>query len=283
MRILVTGSNGQLGRSLRRAFAGDPDITAQFTDYDTLDITDTDAVAAYLESNPADIIINCAAYTAVDRAESDPEAARRLNALAPGILGKAASKAGARIIHVSTDYVFNGENFKPCTELDEADPKSVYGRTKLEGESMVKAANHDAVVIRTAWLYSEFGNNFVKTMLRLGAERKEISVVADQIGTPTYAQDLADAIHAVVRNPEWHPGVYHFTDEGVASWYDFAMEIFRLAGNTDVTVHPINTAQYPTAACRPHYSVLAKDKIKSVYGIDIPYWRDSLIKCINNL
>ena len=178
--------------------------------------------------------------------------------------------------------MFNGENFKPYTELDEADPKSVYGRTKLEGESMVKAANHDAVVIRTAWLYSEFGNNFVKTMLRLGAERKEISVVADQIGTPTYAQDLADAIHAIVKNPEWHPGVYHFTDEGVASWYDFAMEIFRLAGNSDVTVHPINTAQYPTPARRPHYSVLAKDKIKSVYGIGIPYWRDSLIQCINN-
>ena len=224
MRILVTGSNGQLGQSLRRAFAGDPDI-----------------------------------------------------------IGKAASKAGARIIHVSTDYVFNGENFKPYTELDEADPKSVYGRTKLEGESMVKAANHDAVVIRTAWLYSEFGNNFVKTMLRLGAERKEISVVADQIGTPTYAQDLADAIYAVVKNPEWHPGVYHFTDEGVASWYDFAKEIFRLAGNTDVTVHPINTSQYPTAASRPHYSVLAKDKIKSVYGIEIPYWRDALINCINKL
>ena len=205
MRILVTGSNGQLGRSLRRAFAGDPDITAQYTDYDTLDITDAEAVAAYLESNPADIIINCAAYTAVDRAESDPETARRLNALAPGILGKAATKAGARIIHVSTDYVFNGENFKPYTELDEADPKSVYGRTKLEGESMVKAANHDAVVIRTAWLYSEFGNNFVKTMLRLGAERKEISVVADQIGTPTYAQDLADAIHAIVKIPNGAP------------------------------------------------------------------------------
>lgn len=279
MKILVTGSYGQLGRALERELADDSEIEAIFTDYDTLDITDAEAVRHFLEERPVDVIVNCAAYTAVDKAESDVERARQVNTMAPGVLGKAAQRSGAKVIHVSTDYVFGGDNCRPYCEYDEPAPNSVYGRTKLAGESMLKAACHGAVIIRTAWLYSEDGGNFVKTMLRLADERDEIRVVSDQIGTPTYAGDLAAAIHAILRAPQWTPGVYHFTDEGVASWYDFAKVIMEMAGK-DVKVVPVDTKDYPTAANRPAYSVLSKNKIKKTYGIAIPYWQDSLRKCI---
>lgn len=279
MKILVTGSYGQLGRALERELADDSEIEAIFTDYDTLDITDAETVRHFLEEHPVDVIVNCAAYTAVDKAESDVERARQVNTMAPGVLGKAAQRSGAKVIHVSTDYVFGGDNCRPYCEYDEPAPNSVYGRTKLAGESMLKAACHGAVIIRTAWLYSEDGGNFVKTMLRLADERDEIRVVSDQIGTPTYAGDLAAAIHAILRAPQWTPGVYHFTDEGVASWYDFAKVIMEMAGK-DVKVVPVDTKDYPTAANRPAYSVLSKNKIKKTYGIAIPYWQDSLRKCI---
>ena len=279
MKILVTGSYGQLGRALERELADDSEIEAIFTDYGTLDITDAEAVRHFLEEHPVDVIVNCAAYTAVDKAESDVERARQVNTMAPGVLGKAAQRSGAKVIHVSTDYVFGGDNCRPYCEYDEPAPNSVYGRTKLAGESMLKAACHGAVIIRTAWLYSEDGGNFVKTMLRLADERDEIRVVSDQIGTPTYAGDLAAAIHAILRAPQWTPGVYHFTDEGVASWYDFAKVIMEMAGK-DVKVVPVDTKDYPTAANRPAYSVLSKNKIKKTYGIAIPYWQDSLRKCI---
>ena len=186
------------------------------------------------------------------------------------------------MIHISTDYVFSGESYRPYEEKDEPFPQSIYGRTKLEGEGLLTSFCKDAVIIRTAWLYSEFGNNFVKTMLRLAGEREELGVVSDQIGTPTYAGDLAAAIHAVIRSDEWKPGIYHFTDEGVASWYDFAKSIFEIAGK-DIRVKPLLTSEYPTAARRPMYSVLSKNKIKRTYNIEIPYWRESLEKCVSRL
>ena len=282
IKVLVTGCNGQLGQSLQREFAGDGNIEATYTDYDTLDITDREAVGHYLNANKFDVIVNCAAYTAVDRAETDDLKASALNSGAVGNIGEAASKCGTRVIHISTDYVFSGQGFRPYEENDEPYPAGIYGRTKLEGEGLLSSFCQDAMIIRMAWLYSEFGNNFVKTMLRLGAERPEINVVCDQIGTPTYAGDLAHAIHLILRHNQWIPGIYHYTDEGVASWYDFAKAIFEDAG-VKVKVNPIPSKDYPTPAPRPFYSVLSKGKIKRVFGMDIPYWRDSLRSCITKL
>ena len=282
MKILVTGSYGQLGNSLKRVFDKDPDIEAVYTDYDTLDITNREAVSDFLKANKFDLIVNCAAYTAVDKAETDDLKASALNTGAVGNLGEAAARNNAKVIHISTDYVFAGQGFRPYEENDEPYPQGIYGRTKLEGEGLLTSFCQDAMIIRTAWLYSEFGNNFVKTMLRLGSERPELRVVCDQIGTPTYAGDLAEAIHAIVKHQEWKPGIYHFTDEGVASWYDFAKAIFELAG-VNVPVRPVPTSEYPTPAKRPHYSVLSKGKIKRTFGLDIPYWRDSLKKCLKEL
>ena len=283
MKILVTGSDGQLGRSLRKKFENDPDIEAVFTDVDTLDITDRNALERFFSDNHFDILVNCAAYTAVDRAESDDLMAARLNTQAVGYMAEVASRYNVRIIHISTDYVFSGDSSRPYVENDEPYPHSIYGRTKLEGEGILKSFCPDSVIIRTAWLYSEYGNNFVKTMHRLGKEKGAVSVVSDQIGTPTYAGDLADAIHSVVKNKEWHPGIYHFTDEGVASWYDFAIAIFELSGMKNVKVTPIDTVNFPTPAKRPQYSVLSKNKIKSTFGLSIPYWRDSLERCIKGM
>lgn len=280
MKVLVTGSNGQLGQSLQRVFKDDPEIEAVFTDVDTLDITDTVALDRFISDNGFDMIINCAAYTAVDRAETDDLLAARLNTQAVGFIAESASRHGVKVIHISTDYVFSGDSSRPYVENDEPYPHSIYGRTKLEGEGILKSFCPDSVIIRTAWLYSEFGNNFVKTMLRLAGEGRDISVVSDQIGTPTYAGDLAEAIHTIVKYPTWHPGIYHFTDEGVASWYDFAIAIFRESGLGNVKVTPINTVDYPTPARRPQYSVLSKNKIKSTFGITIPYWADSLRRCL---
>ena len=281
-KILVTGCNGQLGSSLRREIDNDPDIEAVYTDYDTLDITNREAVERFLSDHRFDIIVNCAAYTAVDKAESDEILASALNTGAAGNLGEAAVKTGAKVIHISTDYVFSGQGFRPYEENDEPYPQGIYGRTKLEGEALLTSFCQNAMIIRTAWLYSEFGKNFVKTMLDLAETRPEINVVADQIGTPTYAGDLASAIHTIIKHEKWIPGIYHFTDEGVASWYDFTKAIFEMAGK-EVKVNPIPTSAYPTPAKRPLYSVLSKSKIKNTYGIDIPYWRDSLRKCLINL
>lgn len=281
-RILITGANGQLGNALRLELAGDPNIDAVYTDVEDLDITNAEAVENFLRDNVIEMMVNCAAYTAVDRAESDELRAAAINTEAVGIIGQAAGRLGIRVIHVSTDYVFSGESYRPYEEKDEPFPQSIYGRTKLEGEGLLTSFCKDAVIIRTAWLYSEFGNNFVKTMLRLAGEREELGVVSDQIGTPTYAGDLASAIHAVIRSDEWKPGIYHFTDEGVASWYDFAKSIFEIAGR-DIRVKPLLTSEYPTAARRPMYSVLSKNKIKRTYNIEIPYWRESLEKCIGRL
>ena len=282
MKILVTGSKGQLGSSLRRVFDNDPAIDATYADHDTLDITDRDAVYRFLGDNKFDIVVNCAAYTAVDKAESDEILASALNTGAVGNLAEAAVKNGTRVIHISTDYVFSGQGCRPYEENDEPYPQSIYGRTKLEGEALLTSFCQNALIIRTAWLYSEFGGNFVKTMLRLAETRPEINVVADQIGTPTYAGDLAEAIHRIVSSGEWKPGIYHFTDEGVASWYDFTKAIFEIAGR-DVKVNPIKTSEYPTQAKRPLYSVLSKKKFKKAFGLEIPYWRDSLKTCISQL
>ena len=282
MKIMVTGAYGQLGNALKRELADDSTIEAIYTDADTLDLTDSMALSRFFEDNPVDMVINCAAYTAVDRAESDDLKAAAINTGAVGNLGQAAAKHGMKVIHISTDYVFSGENFRPYEENDEPYPQSIYGRTKLEGEGLLTSFSNNAMIIRTAWLYSEFGNNFVKTMLRLADERDEINVVCDQIGTPTYAGDLARAIHQVICHERWQPGIYHFTNEGVASWYDFTKAIFEITGKT-TKVNPIRTTQYPTPAKRPSYSVLSKDKIKLNYGIEIPYWRDSLHRCIKEL
>lgn len=271
---LITGCKGQLGTELSKLL---PDAIC--ADVDVLDITDENAVQDFVKNNNIDVIINCAAYTAVDKAESDVELATKINIDGPRNL----AKTGAKIIHISTDYVFDGTNHTPYKTDDKTNPVSVYGKTKRAGELAVLENANIAVIIRTAWLYSANGNNFVKTMRRLGGEKSELNVVADQIGTPTFAADLADAIVKII--PQMtveNSGIYHFTNEGVCSWYDFATEIMKLS-NLDCIVNPIKTEQYPTPAARPFYSVLDKDKIKSVFGINIKHWKDSLIKCINQL
>ncbi len=282
MNILITGSNGQLGNEMRLLGQKNEQHTFFYTDVEELDITNKTAICNYVNTNDIDLIINCAAFTAVDRAESEESLARLLNALAVLNLGEAASEKGAGIIHISTDYVFNGKACIPYRESDEPDPQSAYGRTKLEGEQLLLQACPDAVIIRTAWLYSEFGNNFVKTMIRLGRERDNLNVVFDQIGSPTYAGDLAQAIMTIVNADKWIPGIYHFTNEGVCSWYDFTKAIHSIAG-IDCNVQPIRSEQYPTPTERPHYSVLDKAKIKEVYGVDVPHWYDGLQRCLQNM
>lgn len=282
MKVLVTGCHGQLGQSLQREFGEDTNIEAIYTDYDSLDITDREAVERFLDDHRPDVIVNCAAYTAVDKAESDEILAAALNTVAVGNLGEAAVRIGARVVHISTDYVFSGQGFRPYEENDEPYPQGIYGRTKLEGEALLTSFCQSAVIIRTAWLYSEFGKNFVKTMLALSDSHEQIKVVADQIGTPTYAGDLAKAIHKILNHPDWKPGIYHFTNEGVASWYDFSKAIMEIGGRT-TKVLPIPTAEFPTAAKRPLYSVLSKQKIKKTFDLQIPYWRDSLRLCMHNM
>ena len=253
MKIVVTGANGQLGRSIRRLSVEHRELDFIFTDIDSLDIGNRDAVLAFAETHPVDFIVNCAAYTAVDKAEEEEEQCRRINTDAVAYLGEAAQHIGARILHVSTDYVFGGDSYMPYQENDPVSPTSVYGRTKLAGEKALSAVCPDAIIVRTAWLYSEYGHNFMKTMLRLGAERPEIRVVNDQIGSPTYAGDLAEAILSLLekeRQGEQNSGIYHYTNEGVCSWYDFAHSIIRIAG-LPAKVIPIPTREYPTAAKRP--------------------------------
>lgn len=281
-RILVTGANGQLGNALKVLSVGFLSFKFIYADIDVLDLVDRDAVFAFVETNKIDYILNCAAYTAVDKAEDDQVLCNLVNHIATKNIGEAATKFDVKVIHVSTDYVFDGTNYKPYEETDSTCPVSVYGRTKLAGEKALFEVCPGAIVIRTSWLYSEFGNNFVKTMLRLGEERDKLYVVYDQIGTPTYAGDLASAILTIVDTEAFLPGVYHFSNEGVCSWYDFTIRIHQLAGIA-CRVYPIETKDYPTKAVRPHYSVLNKSKIKSTYQITIPYWEESLKRVISHL
>ncbi|MBR3647962.1 MAG: dTDP-4-dehydrorhamnose reductase [Paludibacteraceae bacterium] len=308
MNILVTGSNGQLGNEMRLGTSLHDDHQYFLTDITAedeslrLDITDKQAVAAFMEQHAIDLIVNCAAYTNVDGAEADEATARLINCEAVRILGEAAAARGARMIHVSTDYVFDGTACIPYSEEDPVAPATAYGRTKLEGELALLKVLPDAVIIRTAWLYSPFGNNFVKTMIRLGKERDTLNVVFDQVGSPTYARDLAVAIYAVLESKDWHAGIYHFTNEGVCSWFDFTREIHSLYNSQEVLraynrgdmqaaqqvvircdVHPILSSEYPAKTPRPHYSVLNKKKIRDTFGLEIPYWRDSLAQCIARL
>jgi len=279
MNILVTGCNGQLGSELRLLQPACPEHVFHNTDIDELDICDQSSVDRYLSNHSIDGIINCAAYTAVDKAEQNKELCSTLNSIAPTYLAKSVEQRGGWMIQISTDYVFNGHAWKPYAEDAPPSPESVYGSTKLAGEQGVLESCRRAMVIRTAWLYSSFGSNFVKTMLRLGRERQQLGVVADQVGTPTYARDLAKAIMVIVKQGVV-PGIFHYTDEGVASWYDFAIAIHRLAGISSCNVRPLHTEEYPTPARRPPYSVLDKTKIKQAYNLDIPHWEKSLAECM---
>lgn len=282
MNILVTGCNGQLGNEIQLLEKGNGKHVFFNTDVNELDITDENAINVFVDANNIEGIINCAAYTAVDKAESNEALCHTLNATAPGYLAAAMGKRGGWMVQVSTDYVFDGTKHTPYSETDPTCPDSVYGRTKLEGEQLVRQHCERAMIVRTAWLYSIFGNNFVKTMIRLGKEKTELGVIFDQIGTPTYARDLAVAIMAAVEKGII-PGIYHFSNEGVTSWYDFTKAIHRIAGISGCHVRPIHTEEYPTPARRPHYSVLDKTKIKATYNIEVPYWEESLAECISKL
>ena len=280
--ILITGANGQLGNEIRNLSLQYPQFNMHFTDVAELDITDEGAINSFIQQHQIDCVVNCAAFTAVDKAEAQPELCDLLNHKAPGYLAQAIARQGGHIIHISTDYVFNGQSFIPYTEDMPTCPASVYGITKLAGEKAVTGACPSHVIIRTAWLYSTYGNNIVKTMIRLGQEREQLGVVFDQIGTPTYAADLAQAIFHIMEQGIT-PGIYHFSNEGCTSWYDFTKAIHQLAGISTCRVSPLHTAEYPVPAPRPHYSVLDKTKIKQTYHIDVPYWIDSLHTCINKL
>lgn len=286
--VLVTGAYGQLGSELRRMTSINPDNNLRFffTDVDTLDITDREAIDQFVSENNIRYIVNCAAYTAVDKAEDDIELCYKLNRDSIVNIGLVAAKHKARVIHISTDYVFDGTNTGPYVETDPVNPQSVYGKSKEEGESGLMAACPQSIIIRTAWLYSIYGKNFVKTMITLGRERNELNVVADQTGTPTNAADLAGAIGKILNYSEekdFVPGIYHYSNEGITTWYDFTVEIHQDAGITTCKVNPITTDQYPTKAKRPQYSVLDKTKIKDTFGLTIPQWQDSLAICVNEI
>ncbi|MBQ8047684.1 MAG: dTDP-4-dehydrorhamnose reductase [Prevotella sp.] len=282
MNILITGCNGQLGNELQLLEKNHPEHLFFNTDVQQLDITNKQAIDRFVDENAIEGIINCAAFTAVDKAESAAELCELLNAKAPEHLAEAIERRQGWIIQISTDYVFDGTSHLPYTEEMPTCPVSIYGKTKLEGEQNVMRKCRKAVVIRTAWLYSTYGNNFVKTMIRLGKEKPSLGVVADQIGTPTNASDLALAIFSIISQGIL-PGIYHYSDEGVCSWYDFAVAIHRAAGIENCRINPLHTSEYPTPAHRPHYSVLDKSKIKKAYNLDIPHWERSLECCIKKL
>lgn len=282
MNILITGCNGQLGNEIQKLEKVNPQHIFFNTDVAELDITNQLAIDQFIQENKIDGIINCAAYTAVDKAESNKQLCTALNAEAPAYLAMSIEKRGGWLVQVSTDYVFDGTKHTPYMETDTPCPDSVYGSTKLAGEIAVQKLCKKTMIIRTAWLYSTFGSNFVKTMIRLGKEKSELGVIFDQIGSPTYARDLAVAIMTAV-NKGIVPGTYHFSNEGVISWYDFTKAIHRIAGINGCHVKPLHTAEYPTPANRPHYSVLDKTKIKDTYGIEVPYWEESLQECITEL
>lgn len=308
MNILITGSCGQLGNEMRLGATLHDKHTYFFTDLLAedealrLDITDRAAVLAFVQEHAINLIVNCAAYTNVDKAEEDEPLALTINADAVRNLAEAAREVGARLIHVSTDYVFDGNASTPYREADPVCPATAYGRTKLAGEQALLEVLPDAVILRTAWLYSTFGNNFVKTMIRLGKEKEQLGVVFDQVGSPTYAADLAAAIYVVIEEEEWHPGIYHYTNEGVCSWFDFTREIHSLFNSQELVrlynegkvdeieqaiikaqVRPIRSEEYQYKTPRPHYSVLDKSKFKQTFDVEIPYWRDSLARCISAL
>lgn len=299
MKILVTGANGQLGNEMR-ILSGDSADKYIFTDVSQvegletvfLDITDLDAVRAIVKENEIDAIVNCAAYTNVDKAEDDVDFCALLNAKAPENLAVAMKESGGLLVHVSTDYVFGGDPYNtPCKEDQKGTPTGVYGLTKLQGEQAIQNVGCSHVILRTAWLYSEFGKNFVKTMMNLTATKPELKVVFDQTGTPTYALDLAEAIVRILEDYSTEPksdpysktGIYHYSNEGVCSWFDFTKMIAEYAGNEDCDVQPCHSDEFPSKVKRPSYSVLDKTKIKEAFGIKVPYWTDSLKKCISNL
>lgn len=281
MRIGITGANGQLGCSLRKIAVEYPMHIVVFSDLPETDITDKTGIQAWAEANDLDAIINCAAYTAVDKAESEPDAAWRINALGPAVVGEVCAGKGMKLIHVSTDYVFDGTAQTPYRETHPAHPAGIYGSTKLQGEQAVAESGCDALIVRTSWLYSEFGHNFVKTMLRLGTEKESLRVVDDQTGSPTYATNLARAILQLTDTGFSGCGIYHYCDSGITTWYDFTRMIFILTGNP-IPVTPIGTADYPTPAKRPAYSVLDTEKIRQA-GIEVPDWVDSLKACLKEI
>ena len=285
MKILITGANGQLGNEMQVLAKENTQHDYIFTDVQELDICDEQAVRTFVKENGVEVIVNCAAYTAVDKAEDDEAFADKLNHLAPGYLATAAEEVGAALIQVSTDYVFGCDGNTPRTEDMPLNPLGVYGRTKLHGEQAILESGCKAIIIRTAWLYSEFGNNFLKTMMRLTAEKEQLNVVFDQVGTPTYAGDLALAIFSIIEAGvyEGNEGIYHFSNEGVCSWYDFAVEIANVAGNTACRINPCHSSEFPSPVTRPSYSVLDKTKIKKTFDIDIPHWRESMEYCIKRI
>ncbi len=284
MTILITGANGQVGRELQALSAEFPTLKLTPIDRGELDISDPEAIARFCNTTDFDVCINCAAYTAVDKAEQEKDLAFAINAHAPGHLAAACLAKGAQLIHYSSDYVYHNQENRPLQETDATTPRGVYAQSKLEGDLKVLAAHPEALVFRTSWVYSSFGHNFVKTMLRLGAERDSLRVVNDQIGSPTYARDIARMTLELIRSGQatQHSGIFNYSNEGVCSWYDFAQAIFELSG-VKCKVEATPSTEYPTPAARPHYSVLDKGKYKAAFGIDIPYWRDSLGACLRLL
>ena len=286
--ILVTGCAGQLGQSIQSIAAGYPDFEFVFANRQGLDLNDETSIAKFFENQTFDIIINCAAHTAVDKAESEPELANQVNHLAVQKLARIVKEHSSKLIHISTDYVFSGKQYRPYLETDEVQPQGVYGETKLYGERDIQSIlKTNAIIIRTSWIYSEYGNNFVKTMLKLGQQRDTLNVIFDQVGTPTYAKDLAKSIMCIIKSQAFNKehfktDIVNYSNEGVCSWYDFAKTIFKLT-NTQCRVLPVETKDYPTPAKRPHYSVLNKTKIKQTYHLTIPYWKDSLRLCLTAL
>ena len=277
--ILITGSNGQLGNEMQAISKKHPNFQYFFTDVDELDITDKEQIRKFVVENNIHFVVNCAAYTAVDKAEDEEKKAYLINCDAVKNISEIAAEHNLKVIHVSTDYVFDGTNHIPYTENMPVSPTSIYGKSKLAGEKKMMQTAPQSIIIRTSWLYSTFGNNFVKTMIKLGRERDSLNVIFDQVGTPTYAADLAATIMKVLNFEKWISGIYHFSNEGVCSWYDFAKTIHRLAG-VDCKVNPIETKDYPVRTPRPFYSVLNKAKIKLTYQVEIPHWEESLEKCI---
>ena len=285
--VVVTGANGQLGSELQQLAPNHPELNFTFVTRQEVDLSDSNAIKSWFADKQFDVIINCAAYTAVDKAETEPDLAQAINATAVATLAKIAKDQDCSLIHISTDYVFAGENYRPYQESDSTNPQGIYGASKLAGEQALLNINPPkSIIIRTAWVYSQFGNNFVKTMLRLGKERSELGVIYDQIGSPTSARDLAAAILSIVQHPNLESltgtEIYHYSNEGVCSWYDFAKAIFNYSG-LSCLLKPIETKDYPTPAKRTHYSVLNKAKIKHDFDITIPYWQDSLKDCLNSL
>ena len=282
-KILITGANGQLGSELKELSNKYPQYEFIFTDVDELDICNKTAVFDFVSNEKPNFIVNCAAYTAVTKAETDSELCYAINRNAVRNLAETANTINAKIIHISTDYVFDGKGYLPYTENMLINPQSVYGKSKAEGENALMETCKESIILRTSWLYSSFGNNFAKTMRKLGKERETLSIIFDQIGTPTCAADLAEAILKIIDSGKFEAGIYHYSNEGVCSWYDFAKSIHKLSGITSCKTLPVETKDYPDNTPRPFYSVLNKSKIKNVYGLDIPHWEESLAKCFEKL